>query len=162
MGLVWFIAGAGKCNYVCVVVTAPLQRHPTVPIFAAGSGFESRKSRRNGPWLLSSCGHSRRTPNYTTLPVQFPRLSLSVSLVLCDTAAGGVEAAVLARLHHVALPLWAVSSRLRSCAAAVEAAVVADSVAAGGAAVTAADEVLRAAAAGAANFIKRERLLLLA
>jgi hypothetical protein len=44
-GLVWFITGAGKCHYVCVVGTAPLQRHPTVPIFAAGSGFESRKSR---------------------------------------------------------------------------------------------------------------------
>jgi hypothetical protein len=52
---------------------------------------------------------------------------------LCDTAAGGVEAAVLARLHHVALPLWAVSSRLRSCAAAVKAAGVAAVVAAGGA-----------------------------
>jgi hypothetical protein len=55
-GLVWFITGAGKCHYVCVVGTAPLQplhvqRHPTIPIFAAGSGFESRKSRRNGPWL---------------------------------------------------------------------------------------------------------------
>jgi hypothetical protein len=32
-------------------------------------------------------------------------------------------AAVLARLHHVALPLWTVSGRFRSCAAAVEAAV---------------------------------------
>ena len=68
-----------ECHCACVVGTAPLQRHPTVPIFAAGSGFESRKSRRNGPWLLSSCGHSRRTPNYTTLPVQFPRLSLCLS-----------------------------------------------------------------------------------
>jgi hypothetical protein len=53
-GLVWFITRAGKRHYVCVVGTAPLQRHPTAPIFAAGSGFESRKSRRNGPWLLSS------------------------------------------------------------------------------------------------------------
>ena len=43
----------------------------------------------------------------TTLHSPFSFLvSLSVSLVLCDTAAGGVEAAVLARLHHVALPLW--------------------------------------------------------
>jgi hypothetical protein len=47
-------------------------------------------------------------------------------------------------MHHVALPLWAVSSRLRSCAAAVEAAVVAAVVTAGGAAVAVADEVLRA------------------
>jgi len=87
----------------------------------------------------------------TTLHSPFSFLvSLSVSLVLCDTAAGGVEAAVLARLHHVALPLWAVSSRLRSCAAAVEAAVVAAVVAAGGAAVAVADEVLRAAVVGAA------------
>jgi hypothetical protein len=38
--LVWFITGAGKCHYVCVVGTAPQQRHPHVPIFAAGSGFE--------------------------------------------------------------------------------------------------------------------------
>ena len=30
--LVLFITGAGKCHYVCVVGTAPLQRHPTVPI----------------------------------------------------------------------------------------------------------------------------------
>ena len=148
-GLVLFITGAVKCNYVCVVVAAPLQRHPTVPIFAAGSGFESRKSRRNGPWLLSSCGHSRRTPNYATLPVQFPRLSLCLSRSV-HTAACGVEATVLARLHHVALPLWAVSCRLRSCAAAVEAAVVAAFVAAGGAAVAVADEVLRAAVVGAA------------
>ena len=87
----------------------------------------------------------------TTLHSPFSFLvSLSVSLVLCDTAAGGVEAAVLARLHHVALPLWAVSSRLRSCAAAVEAAVVAAVVAAGGAAVAVTDEVLRAAVVGAA------------
>jgi hypothetical protein len=64
------------------------------------SFFESRKSRRNGPWLLSPCGHS---------PFSF-LVSLSVSLVLCDTAAGGVEAAVLARLHHVALPLVGVST----------------------------------------------------
>jgi hypothetical protein len=86
----------------------------------------------------------------TTLHSPFSFLvSLSVSLVLCDTAAGGVEAAVLARLHHVA-PLWAVSSRLRSCAAAVEAAVVAAVVAAGGAAVAVADEVLRAAVVGPA------------
>ena len=54
----------------------------------------------------------------------------------------------MARLHHVALPLWAVSGRLRSCAAAVEAAVVADDVvAAGGAAVAVADEVVVGAAA---------------
>ena len=87
----------------------------------------------------------------TTLHSPFSFLvSLSVSLVLCDTAAGGVEAAVLARLHHVALPLWAVTSRLRSCAAAVEAAVVAAVVAAGGAAVAVTDEVLRAAVVGAA------------
>ena len=46
-GLVWSgLLPAGKCHYVCVVGTAPLQRHPTVPVFAAGSGFESRKSRR--------------------------------------------------------------------------------------------------------------------
>ena len=58
----------------------------------------------------------------TTLHSPFSSLvSLSVSLVLCDTAAGGAEAAALARLRHAALPLWAVSSRLRSCAAAVEA-----------------------------------------
>ena len=87
----------------------------------------------------------------TTLHSPFSFLvSLSVSLVLCDTAAGGVEAAVLARLHHVALPLWAVTSRLRACAAAVEAAVVAAVVAAGGAAVAVTDEVLRAAVVGAA------------
>ena len=47
----------------------------------------------------------------------------------------------MARLHHVALPLWAVSGRLRSCAAAAVAAVVAAVVAAGGAAVAVADEV---------------------
>ena len=34
--LVWFITGAFKYQCVCVVVTAPLQRHPTVQIFAAG------------------------------------------------------------------------------------------------------------------------------
>jgi hypothetical protein len=43
-------------------------------------------------------------------------VSLSLSLSFCATRppAGGVEAAVLVRLHHVALPLWTVS-----CAAAV-------------------------------------------
>ena len=79
--LVWsgLLPGPGSTYIYVYVGAAPLQRHPTVPIFAAGSGFESPKSRRNGPWLLSSCGHSRRTPNYTTLPVQFPRLSLCLS-----------------------------------------------------------------------------------
>ena len=137
---------------MCVVGTVPLQRHPTVPIFAAGRVLNHGSHGATGLGLLSSCGHSRRTPNYTTPPVQFPRLSLSVSLVLCDTAEGGVEAAVLARLHHVALPLWAVSSRLRSCAAAVEAAVVAAVVAAGGAAVAVTDEVPTCPAGTAVGF----------
>jgi hypothetical protein len=88
--------------------------------------------------------------HYTPRSAFSSLVSLSVSLVLCNAAAGGVEATALARLHHVALPLWAVSSRLRSCAAAVEAAVEAAVVAAGGAAVAVADEVLRAAVVGAA------------
>ena len=48
-GLVWFITGIGKFSYVCVVGTAPLQRHPTdymsrllcinKSIHRTGSGF---------------------------------------------------------------------------------------------------------------------------
>ena len=78
-------------------------------------------------WQFSCCQRAG------TVLRQFSFLvSLFVSLVLCDAAAGGEEAAVLARLHHVALPPWAVSGRLRSsCATAVEAAVVAAVVAAG-------------------------------
>jgi hypothetical protein len=88
-GLVWFMTEAGKCHYDCVVGTAPLplQRHPTVPIFAAGSGFESRKSRRNGPWLLSSCGHSRRTLDgpSTTLHSPFSFLVFLFVSLVCAT-----------------------------------------------------------------------------
>jgi hypothetical protein len=116
----------------------------TVPIFAAGSGFESRKSevRRNGPGSRRTLGSADRymsvgdqaavdgegtvrrskgqasthTHGPSTIlpsPVQFPRLCLSLSLSFCGVE---VDAAVLARLHHVALPpLRAVSSRLRSC-----------------------------------------------
>ena len=53
-GLVWFITGAGKCHYVRVVGTAPLQRHPTVPIFAAATGHNTELViwlARSG-WLL--------------------------------------------------------------------------------------------------------------
>jgi hypothetical protein len=90
-------------------------------IFAAGPGFESR--------LLSSLWTLQPDPQlHYTLPGRSEPfsflVSLFVSLVLCDTAAGGAEAAALARLHHVARSsLWAVSGRLRSCAAAVEAAL---------------------------------------
>jgi hypothetical protein len=98
--------------------------YPHGPDIRSRAGLcESRKSRRNGPWTLAfvvpvDTPGGPSTIHYTPRSVSLS-LSLFVSLVLSDTAAaGGVEAAVLARLHHVALPLWADDSgRLHSCAA---------------------------------------------
>ena len=94
-----FMKGVGKPGYVCVVGTAPLQRHPTVPIFAAGSGFESRKSRRNAQqrtlafvvlWTLQTDTQLHYTPRSVSS-------SLSLSLSFCAARArprAGLEAGV--------------------------------------------------------------------
>ena len=83
-GLAWFITGAGKCHYVCVVVTAPLQRHPTVPIFAAGSGFESEVTAQRTLafvvlWTLQTDPQLHYTPRSVS------SFLLSLSLSFCAT-----------------------------------------------------------------------------
>jgi hypothetical protein len=80
-----------------------------VPISEAGShgmgsGFRALNNQRTLAFVVFLCGTLAGPQlHYSPLPVS-SSLSL-LSLCLCDTAAGGVEAAVLARLHHVALPV---------------------------------------------------------
>ena len=89
-------ANATACAWLALASTTYSQ--PRVGL------FYSRKSRRNGPWILSSLwtpGPSTTLRVYT-LHSHSPSIflvSLFVSLVLCDTAAGGVEAAVNAHTH---------------------------------------------------------------
>jgi hypothetical protein len=76
--MVWLVYYPRKYHKTRVVKErqAPPSANPMVPI--RRSGFKSRNSQRNGPWLLSSLW-TLQTLNYTTLPVQLPRLSLCLS-----------------------------------------------------------------------------------
>ena len=91
---------------MCVVGTAPLQRHPTVPIFAAGSGFESRKSRLA---LDHALDPTLQVLLKTTEKTGGRHSRFALLCGLCSNAAHGVQIPAIWLLNHIAqafVVLW--------------------------------------------------------